>query len=140
MGLLIDTNIFISAERSKIGGQLSHALETIMEGRENEEVLISVITASELDMGVHRASNIQHRERRRVFVETVLAQFPVANIDLRVARCHAQIVAQLMSTGQRIGIHDSWIAATALANGHTVVTANISEFNRVPGLSVIPIA
>jgi len=140
MGLLIDTNVFIAAERSRNADQLSDTLELISHGRDEEEALISVVTASELDMGVHRATNVQHRERRRAFVESVFAQFSVATIDLRVARCHAHIVAQLMSAGQLIGTHDSWIAATALANGHTVVTANISEFQRVPGLTVIPVS
>lgn len=38
--------------------------------------------------------------------------------------------------GGRIGLHDAWIAATCLANGLTLVTGNIREFKRVPGLKV----
>ncbi|MCB1095524.1 MAG: hypothetical protein KDN22_08075 [Verrucomicrobiae bacterium] len=43
-----------------------------------------------------------------------------------------------MTAGQIIGTHDSWIAATGIAHGHAVVTANVDEFRRVSGLSVIP--
>lgn len=36
-----------------------------------------------------------------------------------------------------IGIHDCQIAATALVHRLTVVTDNVAEFRRVPGLKVI---
>jgi tRNA(fMet)-specific endonuclease VapC len=42
----------------------------------------------------------------------------------------------LKSTGQMIGAYDAQIAAIALANGCTLVTHNVSEFSRVPGLTV----
>ncbi|HUF62497.1 MAG TPA: hypothetical protein VMN36_10525 [Verrucomicrobiales bacterium] len=58
---------------------------------------------------------------------------------MRVARCHAQLCADLLTAGQLIGTHDSWIAATGIAYGHAVVTANVDEFQRVPGLAVIPL-
>jgi tRNA(fMet)-specific endonuclease VapC len=43
-------------------------------------------------------------------------------------RCH------LESLGLLIGPYDMQIAAIALANSCTLVTHNIAEFNRVPGL------
>jgi predicted nucleic acid-binding protein len=42
----------------------------------------------------------------------------------------------LERTGTPIGPNDLMIAATALANGLTVVTANEVEFRRVPELAV----
>lgn len=36
-----------------------------------------------------------------------------------------------------IGAADLMIAATALANGHAVMTNNVREFERVPGLEVL---
>jgi len=35
-----------------------------------------------------------------------------------------------------IGPHDLWLAATCLAHGLTMVTANVRELDRVPGLVV----
>jgi tRNA(fMet)-specific endonuclease VapC len=35
-----------------------------------------------------------------------------------------------------IGPHDLWLAATCIAHGLTMVTANAREFDRVPGLAV----
>jgi tRNA(fMet)-specific endonuclease VapC len=45
------------------------------------------------------------------------------------------IRAVLESAGQTIGPHDLLIGAQALASGATLVTANVSEFARVPGLA-----
>jgi predicted nucleic acid-binding protein len=38
-----------------------------------------------------------------------------------------------------IGAHDIWIAATALSHGMDVITSNVAEFERVPGLTVIAV-
>ncbi|MFV1995891.1 MAG: hypothetical protein ACC661_10685 [Verrucomicrobiales bacterium] len=70
----------------------------------------------------------------------ILDRFGEAPIDGRVARCHARLAGQLLEAGQVIGTHDSWIAATGLAYGHAVVTANTGEFHRLAGLDVIEIA
>jgi len=139
MGLLIDSNIFIAAERFRQSGGLAALLDQIPAEYASDEALISVITASELELGVHRAEDAHRRERRRAFVEAIFAQFGTVPIDMRVARCHAHLAAQLMAVGQMIGTHDSWIAATGVACGHAIVTANVSEFGRVPGLSVIQV-
>lgn len=36
-----------------------------------------------------------------------------------------------------IGPHDLWIAATALTHSLGVVTKNVAEFARVPGLRIV---
>lgn len=102
---------------------------------ENQEVGIAAITASELLHGVHRATE-EHRERREMFVEAVLAAFPVLAFDLLVARVHARLWAGLASSGTEVGAHDRLIAATAMSAGWQVATANIRHFNRVPRLDV----
>ena len=48
----------------------------------------------------------------------------------------AATAAALAAAGQTIGPHDLWLAATCLAYGFTMVTANVREFARVPGLAV----
>jgi tRNA(fMet)-specific endonuclease VapC len=57
-------------------------------------------------------------------------------IDLPTARVHAELGASLTSSGQSIGSHDLWLAAASLAHGLTLVTANVREFGRVPGLEL----
>jgi tRNA(fMet)-specific endonuclease VapC len=41
------------------------------------------------------------------------------------------------AAGQPIGPHDLLIAATALRHGAALVTRNVAEFSRVPGLEVV---
>jgi len=53
------------------------------------------------------------------------------------ARSAAEIRATLESTGEPIGPYDVLIAATARANGCTLVTRNLGEFTRVPGLQTV---
>ncbi len=101
-----------------------------------EEAAISVITVSELLHGVHRARGAT-RSQRRAFVEHLLATFEPVPITEPVARVHAEIWAELAGRGEVLGAHDLWIAATAVMHGFGVVTDNIADFARVPGLRVV---
>ena len=129
MGVLIDASVLIDFERGKI------SVEQRLAGREDEQFFLSVVTASELLHGVHRAAAPDVRARRSAFVEAVLARFPLLAIDLPTARTHAQLWAELASRGTIIGPHDMWIAAACIAHGLALVTGNAREFARVPGLT-----
>jgi tRNA(fMet)-specific endonuclease VapC len=144
VGTLLDSTVFIELERAvrrlpagsamaEVGRQLEEQLGT------DEVVGIAAITASELLHGVHRAST-EHRARREAFVEAVLAAFPPLPFGLLAARAHARIWAELASTGQEIGAHDRLVAATAIAGGWRVGTANLRHFDRVAGLDVLAIS
>ena len=128
MGVLIDTNIIIDLERGAID------ISRIVRGREEEDFFISVISASELLYGVHKARELAIRSKRDAFVESVLRLFPILPIDLIVARIHSELVSSLETSGKSIGIHDAWIAATCLAHDLTLATGNIREFKQVKGL------
>jgi len=130
MAVLIDASILIEAERGRLNLQ-SHVAQ-----RHDEESFLSVITASELLHGVHRAALPDVRAKRSAFVEGILERFPLLPVDLACARAHARIWAELRQTGTMIGPHDLWLAATCVAHGLTMVTGNVREFERVPGLTV----
>lgn len=127
MAILIDTSVLVDAER---GGS---TLERVA----SDEHLISVISVSEFIHGIHRAVDGARRARRQAFVEQVLVELEALPITIEVARVHASIWAQLEAAGEVIGMHDLWIAATALTHGLQVATTNAREFERVPGLSVL---
>lgn len=130
MGVLIDASILIEVERKRLD------LESHVARRPDEEFFLSVITASELLHGVHRALAPEVRTRRSAFVEAILEQFPLLHVEMVTARTHAQLWATLAAAGQMIGPHDLWLAATCLACGLTMVTTNVRDFSRVPGLAV----
>jgi tRNA(fMet)-specific endonuclease VapC len=130
MAVLIDASILIEVERGRLD------LESHVAQREEEEFFLSVITVSELLHGVHRAIQPEVRAKRSAFVEAILGRFPLLPVDIATARAHAQVWAELAAVGQMIGAHDLWLAATCIAYGFTMVTANVREFARVPGLAV----
>jgi tRNA(fMet)-specific endonuclease VapC len=130
VGVLIDASVFIDAERGRLN------LAERVAWHPSDEVFLSVVTASELLHGVHRATTAAQRVRRAAFVEGLLERLPVLDIDLSTARAHARIWADLSAAGTRVGANDLWLAAAALAHGLTVVTGNVREFERVPGLRV----
>jgi tRNA(fMet)-specific endonuclease VapC len=131
---LIDTSIFVALERR---GLPLGALAAVAPEGPDVPVALASVTASELLVGVHRADTPARRLRREAFVEAVLGAVPVLAFDLRVARTHARLWAQLTAAGSPIGAHDLLIAATAIAHEYAVLTDNPRDFERVPGLAVV---
>ncbi|MBM4039799.1 MAG: type II toxin-antitoxin system VapC family toxin [Planctomycetes bacterium] len=130
MGIVVDSSVFIEHERLRLD------IRSLTAGREHEAFFLSVITASELLHGLHRATDPAVRARRAALIEFILREWPVLPIDLATAQVHSSVWAELESRGTPIGAHDLWIAASCIANGHRVTTANVREFRRVPGLVV----
>jgi predicted nucleic acid-binding protein len=130
MAVLIDTSVLVNAERR--GQSLDQAIG-------DQDRAISVITASELLHGVHRANAGAVRARRSAFVEHLISAIEPLPVTTVIARAHAEVWAELESEGNLIGAHDLWIAATALSHGMDVATANPRDFERVPGLNVVPV-
>jgi tRNA(fMet)-specific endonuclease VapC len=131
MGALIDTSIFIAAERGRLN------LDEVLGKSADIELAISAVTASELLHGVHRASKKNQKARREAFVERLLEVWPVLPFDLTAARLHAGLWTRLAAKGVSIGPHDLMIAATALANGLSLVTRDKRSFPKIPGLQVV---
>jgi predicted nucleic acid-binding protein len=127
---MVDANVFIEFERRGLPIDLSP-------WQPSDDVFISVVTVSELLMGVHRADSDDRRQRRSAFVEAILEGVSVLDFTVAVARCHARIHAELARQGQLIGAHDMIIAATALHHRLSLLTDNTDEFLRVAGLNVI---
>lgn len=130
MGLILDTCVFIEAERKK-----KHLDFTKWE--EHGSAYICTVTASELLFGVHQADSKARQLKRSAFVEAIFSHVPALDFTMEVARIHAEIYSYLAKKGKLIGAHDLIIAATALSHDFALLTTNQSEFNRVPGLTVL---
>ena len=103
MAVLIDASILIESERGRLD------LERHVAQRQQEEFLLSVVTASELLHGVHRATQPEVRIKRSAFVEAILERFPLLPVDLATVRTQLIVHATC-----RCG-SSCW-----LAYGHTV--------------------
>lgn len=130
MGLLIDASALIDHDRGRLD------LDSHLQGHREEEFFLSIVTASELLHGVHRARGSARRSRRSAWVERTLDRFPLLTIDLASARAHARLWAELAGVGRIIGPQDLLLAAACLAHGYILVTANVWELGRVQGLEI----
>ena len=94
---------------------------------------ISAITIAELEYG---ASKSKWGEKTRNTISLFLAPFTVLDFNEEDARMSGRVRAQLESIGLPIGLYDLQIASQGLTRGYTVITRNVAEFKRVPGLHV----
>lgn len=125
---LLDTNILSFHIRRS-----SPALQRRLRRTSVTDVAISVVTEMELRYGLARNPGL----RIAPLVEQVLAGIAILPLTSDVAPRSAEIRATLDARGTPIGPLDTMIAAHALASGFTLVTNNLSEFARVPGLRAV---
>lgn len=123
--LILDTGALVAVERGLVGAE-----RVLIAGA---DLAISAVTASELLVGVERASARAAR-RRAAAVEAVLDVVTVLGFDLRVARHHAALAAETARQGRPRGAHDLQIAATARATGRTLITTDARAFAELPGV------
>ena len=125
MRYLLDTNICIYVINARPPAVLERFL-----AHEADGVGISAITTSELYWGVHKSGSA----RNLAALEKFLSPLTVLDYGLAAAQRYGELRAHLDRQGTPIGPLDQQIAAHALALDVTLVTNNLREFERVPGL------
>jgi tRNA(fMet)-specific endonuclease VapC len=96
------------------------------------ELSISTLAAFELWYGVAKSSRQEFNTGRlHAFLSGPVALLQFSDDDARAA---GFIRAQLEASGTPIGAYDVLIAGQAVNRNRVLVTANVSEFSRVPGL------
>jgi tRNA(fMet)-specific endonuclease VapC len=129
--ICLDTNIAIYVMNRRIPSVRHRLAEQLRLGT---KIAFPVIALFELRYGYARSN-------RRVEAESLLAEFLAPGIailpfEAEDAAHAGDIRANLESKGTPIGHYDYLIAAQARRRGATLVTANVREFARVPGLLV----
>ena len=122
---LLDTNIVIYVIKQRP----MQVLEVF--NRHHGRMAISSITLAELVHGAEKSSDVS---RNTAVVEDFVSRLAVLPYDDKAAWQYGNIRAALEKLGQPIGINDLHIAAHARSNGLTLITNNMREFERVPGL------
>jgi tRNA(fMet)-specific endonuclease VapC len=97
------------------------------------ECAVSAITVYELFCGVEKAQNPTGERQKVERFLSIIAELP---FDRAAAETASHIRVGLERKGTPIGPYDLLIAGHGLVNGLTVVTNNLGEFQRVPGLKV----
>ena len=131
MPFSLDTNIVIA-----LIGQKSPAANLRLQQVRNRghDVSISAIVTHELRFGAELSADPAGRHTR--LDNFFLGPFRVLRFEEDDAREAAGIRALLRKAGTPIGPYDVLIAGQARRHGLTLVTANVREFERVPGLAV----
>ena len=125
---LLDTNICIFVLNRGPGFE---RIIRRMDGLSRGDVLVSSVSAAELQFGAWASARKQDNLLR---LERFLAEFEVLPFEENAARAYGQLRAALKELGSPIGPFDTLIAGHSLSIGATLVTNNLREFQRVPGL------
>jgi tRNA(fMet)-specific endonuclease VapC len=124
---LLDTNILSDLIRHP-QGLVANRITTVGE----DAVCTGIVVAAELRFGAEKSGSPRPADR----VDLILSALDILPLESPADRHYGKIRQQLTRQGIPIGPNDLLIAAQALALDLTVVTANVREFSRVPGLRV----
>ena len=135
MGLILDSSAVIGAERR--GDTVEQLIEQIVKATGDQEAALSAIGLTELIHGVYRATTAAVRHRRETFLNDLLAALTVYPYTKETAQLAGKIDGEQQSKGVVIPFGDLLIGATALSLGYSLLTVNLRDFRRIPGLSVM---
>ena len=124
---LLDTNIVIYVIKRRPLGVMG--LFNDNAGR----MAISAITLSELYHGAEKSAKVA---QNLAVLEEFASLLQVLPYSAKASQHYGAIRSALEMAGCPIGVNDLHIAAHARSEGLTLVTNNLGEFERVPGLLV----
>jgi tRNA(fMet)-specific endonuclease VapC len=124
---LLDTNVCVNYLRGGNQSQLANKIASVSPG----EIALCSIVRAELIYGAFRSKDPPARMHE---VRMFLSGFHSFPFDDLASDSYGEIRSHLATLGTPIGPNDLLIAAIALVNGLIVVTENVAEFSRVPGL------
>lgn len=128
MRYLLDSNACIRYLNGR-----APALRARLVAHSPDEIAVCSIVKAEMYAGAMRSTDQTRTLARQ---QAFLRRFVSLPFDDLAAEVFGRIRAHLLTAGTPIGPYDMQIAAIALANGLTLVTHNMREFRRVPGLVI----
>lgn len=125
---VLDTNTLIDFFKGK--GNVASKLLSVPPS----EIALAAVAAYEVWVGVLGSRDAKQRQAQ---FESFLSLINVVPFDAAASLGAAEVRLALERRGEPIGPLDTLIAATALTQNATLVTRNVKEFGRVPGLKVV---
>jgi tRNA(fMet)-specific endonuclease VapC len=125
--LLVDTNVCIAIlnRDERVRPHLARHAPS--------QLRMSTITLAELRFGIAKSAQAR---RATANLRLLLSKISVVPFDEAATLRYGRLRALLERRGSPIGPLDTLIAAHALASGRTLVSHNVREFRRVPGLKI----
>lgn len=128
MRYLLDTNVWSALIRRR-----NPALAARITALRIDQVMLSPVVLGELIVGYYKGDQTP---ARRAVIDQIMGAATPLHITPAVSDTYARLRATLEQAGTPIGRNDTWIAAEALHEKLTLITGNLREFERVPGLLV----
>ncbi len=130
--MIFDTSIWVGLA----SGQMPS--EAVLKAAGDEAVYISAISLGELSFGVESCGDPAARMLRIRYLRE-LQQRPVLDVTSLTGSAFGILAAYMKQTGRspRTRVNDLWIAAQALENDYALLTANVRDFEGLPGLRVV---
>ena len=122
---LADTSVFVALEQDRPNRR-----------KIPDEIVVSVVTVAELQLGVLMANDGATRAQRLKTLTYVESTFEAVPIDTAAAREWARLVAHCRRVRRRVPVNDLWIAAIAIVRNLAVLTQD-ADYDRLPGLRVM---
>lgn len=101
--------------------------------RRDETLVTTRFSLAELYVGVARSDNPGAEEKA---VQTLIADFGILEFHDKAAWLFGRLTAHLLDIGQPAGDMDVLIAATAMAEGHSLISRDVRHFANIPELTV----
>jgi tRNA(fMet)-specific endonuclease VapC len=98
-----------------------------------EQLCISSITLGELHYGAEKSTR---RADNLIAIDQFVARLDILPFSEKAAAHYGQVRAELERAGRPSGPHDMQIGGHARSEGLIVVTNNMREFARMPGVRV----
>jgi predicted nucleic acid-binding protein len=102
-------------------------------------VVLSSLTLAEVGHRVFRANTPEIPQRRRAFVDDLKATCPIHPVTAATAEIIARIGGEQAAKGINLPLGDLIIGACALELGYAIGMRNVRDFNRIPGLKILPL-
>jgi predicted nucleic acid-binding protein len=130
----LDTTFLVDLMRETAAQTRGRATLKMEELEARDEVAsTTLLNVAELLVGPHLASDPEQEFTR---LEAIVDALHVLPFTFAAAVTYGRLKAEQLTTGDRVGDMDTLIASVVLQWGEPLITANLDEFQRIPGLRV----
>lgn len=129
---LLDTNTLSEAMKPLPDAQVVQNLAQF-----SQQIAMPALVWHELRYGWLRMPASKRKDAIGHYLHDVLSIFPIIAYDENAAKIHAQLRVDNDIKGKTLPFVDGQIAAIAIAQGLTLVTRNLKDFENINGLRVL---
>lgn len=130
--MIVDSCVWVALGSGQLDPQ------TVIDAAGEEPVFLSAVTFGELSFGVEVCADPTQRALRASFLRQLETR-PTLDVTRGTAAAFGVLAASVKRSGRspRPRYNDLWLAAQAIERGYALMTSNVKDFARLPGLRVL---